>query len=271
MVILIFVLLTVIIVTVLFVGLSINHRFHSIKKEENVIFVTYGDQKFIKSRNRIAKEALKSKMFTDVIIETENIFKDDEMKKRLKNQEYKKVITSKRGGGYWMWKPYIIKKNLDKLNDGDILVYCDSGSTLIKNEHTIKLFNQYIDDVKKTQSGIVVFYGNKTWIEKNWTKGDVFSFFDISLQDELVETPQVEAGVVIICKNLISKKIIEEWDEICVKKSHLLDDMDSLEKNHEQFIQNRHDQSILSILCKKNDCDIKWHDNNDFFIVLFLN
>ena len=33
-------------------------------------------------------------------------------------------IKSERGGGYWIWKPYIIKKALEGLEHEDILFYC---------------------------------------------------------------------------------------------------------------------------------------------------
>jgi len=43
-----------------------------------------------------------------------------------------KILSQKRGNGYWLWKPYFIKKTLEMLNWGDYLFYCDSGSYFIK-------------------------------------------------------------------------------------------------------------------------------------------
>lgn len=36
------------------------------------------------------------------------------------------ILTQPRGGGYWLWKPYIIFHALAAMRDGDVLVYCDS-------------------------------------------------------------------------------------------------------------------------------------------------
>ena len=46
-----------------------------------------------------------------------------------------KITSYKRGFGLWLWKPYLILKAMDNLNDGDILFYVDSGITFINNIH----------------------------------------------------------------------------------------------------------------------------------------
>lgn len=43
-----------------------------------------------------------------------------------------KILSQKRGNGYWLWKPYFIKKSLEILNFDDFIFYCDSGSYFIK-------------------------------------------------------------------------------------------------------------------------------------------
>jgi len=41
------------------------------------------------------------------------------------------IENNKRGNGYWIWKPYIIMKNLDLMNDNDILLYLDCGCEVL--------------------------------------------------------------------------------------------------------------------------------------------
>src|SRR5689334_19513736 len=43
----------------------------------------------------------------------------------------KDILDAERGAGYWLWKPYIINKMINKLNEGDILIYSDAGVALI--------------------------------------------------------------------------------------------------------------------------------------------
>eukprot|EP00966_Prymnesium_polylepis_P200544 4646765-Prymnesium_polylepis.1 len=35
-----------------------------------------------------------------------------------------------RGGGYWLWKPLVVREALHALADGEALLYCDAGCTL---------------------------------------------------------------------------------------------------------------------------------------------
>ena len=39
--------------------------------------------------------------------------------------KYHNIFKHQRGFGYWLWKPYIILRKLEELNDNDILVYID--------------------------------------------------------------------------------------------------------------------------------------------------
>ena len=44
-------------------------------------------------------------------------------------------------------------------------------------------------------------------------------------------------------------EITEKWLELC-KNKHLIDDSPSISSNLEGFYENRHDQSLLSLLAK---------------------
>lgn len=57
------------------------------------------------------------------------------------------INSNPRGYGYWLWKPYIILKQLELLNDGDILFYADCGCEL--NIRGLPKMNNYISLTKK--------------------------------------------------------------------------------------------------------------------------
>ena len=88
-------------------------------------FVSYGNEKFAQSRERIRKEAEQMGCFNGQI----KVYTPEDL-----SEEFKKavgdILNETRGGGYWTWKPYIIMDMLTKLKDNDILVYADSGCTL---------------------------------------------------------------------------------------------------------------------------------------------
>src|SRR5678810_953547 len=55
----------------------------------------------------------------------------------------KKVLEAERGAGYWLWKPYVVNKALLECNEGDILIYSDSGIKLLEDvEHIVNKMDQ---------------------------------------------------------------------------------------------------------------------------------
>jgi hypothetical protein len=43
----------------------------------------------------------------------------------------KNILQRRRGAGYWLWKPYIIYRELYGARDGDIIIYTDAGVNVV--------------------------------------------------------------------------------------------------------------------------------------------
>ena len=86
-------------------------------------------------------------------------------------------------------------------------------------------------------------------IEKEWTKTDVFEYFDLTLDSAIANSGQIEAGMQIIKKTSDSVSLINEWLAIS-NDYHLVDDSPSYLPNAPSFKEHRHDQSIYSLLMK---------------------
>ena len=67
---------------------------------------------------------------------------------------------------------------------------------------------------------------------------------------------QYQAGVLFIKNNTTMQNFITEWYNIACNY-HLLDDSPSLLPNHANFIDNRHDQSIFSLLLRKHNMNVE--------------
>ena len=66
--------------------------------------ISYGDDLYINSKKRIYLEANNSGWFNSITVYgPEDI--DDAFKERFHT-----ILNKKRGGGYWLWKSYFIKK-----------------------------------------------------------------------------------------------------------------------------------------------------------------
>ena len=89
--------------------------------------------------------------------------------------------------------------------------------------------------------------------EKEWTTKEIFDYFNISLDSEIAETGQHVGGVFILKKNNHSINYLKEMMK-CIMKNPLLitDYYNSNQASY--FKDNRHDQSISSILKKIMGC-----------------
>lgn len=85
------------------------------------VLITYGDKKFEMSKRRFIQQAYSLNVFDEIIA-----YSEDHLSEELKNSE---IIKEKRGGGLWSWKSDIILTTLNKMSDGEYLVYCDTGCT----------------------------------------------------------------------------------------------------------------------------------------------
>ena len=166
----------------------------------------------------------------------------------------------KRGFGYWYWKPFMILQLLKEMKENDILHYTDIGCHLIpKNLYRLK---KYIDILNETQKGWLGFQYYQ--LDKNnnfkypsreefkFTKADLLAYFNVLDNAQITHTPQFWAGNFFLKKNDFSEVFLRSWLEVFEQRFDLIDNTPSKEKNFDGFIENRHDQSVYSILCKKN-------------------
>ena len=89
-------------------------------------------------------------------------------------------------------------------------------------------------------------------IESKWTKGDVFKHFNCLDNKNIYNTRQFTANRIIIKKNVHSMALFKIWWETAKNYSHFFDDSTSITKNFNNFTENRHDQSVFSLICKTN-------------------
>ena len=106
--------------------------------------------------------------------------------------KHKKILDQNKGGGWWLWKPYFIKKTLEKINYGDYLFYQDSGSVLINK------LDYIIDSLNIKSNDILTF--SLPLIEKQWTNSYVLRTLKLDY-DSVTETPQRIGGFLLIKKS----------------------------------------------------------------------
>ncbi len=156
---------------------------------------------------------------------------------------------NKRMFGYGIWKPYIIKRVLDTIPDGEFVFYCDAGCSI--NPMALSRFNEYLTMCKESPHHNVCMHiesePDGKYQEQNWTKEDVLAFFNMS--EENRRTPQICGGFWLIQKCPHTVMLVEKW--LALAENHAMwDDSPSTLPNHSGFFEHRHCQSMLSCLLK---------------------
>ena len=205
-------------------------------------FITYGNKMYNNSKKRLREESSNSGWFdTITICGPENL--SEEFK-----HEFDDILKKPRGAGYWIWKFDIIKQQLTKLANNDILIYMDAGCTININGKT--RFNEYIEMLNNSNESIISFEMNH--LEKHYTNKELFHHFNMNVNDNNGNSGQIVGGILIMKNTENMKKIIDDCINV-LRTDHLLvtDHYNKMEQSSE-FKDNRHDQSILSLVRKKH-------------------
>lgn len=214
-----------------------------------------GEGNFHDALSRISNELTELKVFDKIVSIEDNELKSDDV---FWNKHANFIENNKRGYGYWIWKPYIIMKTLEKMNEDDILVYLDSGCEIVNDE---KSYNKMMNLIDKcdTYSLLYTLTGNKK--EKWFDKMDLLNYMNANT-DEIKNSIQHQATLIIIKKTKEMTEFTKEWYEIACNY-HFIDDSPSRHINDSEFIEHRHDQSIFSLLTKSEKYkNITYTDNN---------
>jgi hypothetical protein len=156
------------------------------------------------------------------------------------------IESNTRGYGFWMWKPHLINKVLNQLNENDILIYADAGCNFNFTKKSIQRLHEYIQLVDTSNYGILSFQMEQHAEYKYTKKQTLFAITNDQIHHI---TGQCMASVIIMRKTTHSVEFMKEW----VKYSQiyqLINDDKTIDENNE-FIDHRHDQSIYSLLVKK--------------------
>ena len=202
--------------------------------------ISYGDDIYKNSKKRLEKEALNTGWFDSVTVYGPEILDNN-----FKNK-FKEVLSHSKGAGYWIWKNYIIKKKLSEINDNDILIYLDAGCSI--NKKGKKRLDEYVDMLNKSDGGIISFKMSHL-PEKSWTTKEIFDYFDVDMNSDIANNGQLVGGILIMKKTAKLKNKLDLVYKVYEDNPLLVTDY--YNKNQASyFVDNRHDQSIFSIIRK---------------------
>jgi hypothetical protein len=205
--------------------------------------ISYGDFNYTLQKEFLKETAVSSGFFDDI-----RIFSPEDIDPDFIQQVYRHVKGG-RGGGYWVWKPYFIKLVLDRIEQGDILIYVDAGCMI--NGTARDRFDEYISSVDASKTGTLDF--ELPFLEFQYTKQEVFSYF--SCTDEIIHSNQLMATILIFKKCSHSSLLVNKWYDTVMDDFSLFTD-EKVMPSREGFIDHRHDQSIFSVIRKTYGANI---------------
>lgn len=207
-----------------------------------VVLTNLSNQLYSNSRKRLNESAKKFGI--------EEIYSYDisDIKNTPFFDENKEILSSPKGIGYWLWKPYIILEALNKVDEGDIVIYCDCGIEIIQP------LTQLINICQEKED--IILFKNCNYFNSMWVKRDCFILMDCD-SSEYWYSPHCDAAFSIFKKSKTSLKFVNEWLTFGANKFIITDLPNSCgEENLPEYIDHRCDQSILSLLGKKYNLDL---------------
>lgn len=172
----------------------------------------------------------------------------------------RRIFSFPRGAGYWIWKPYIIKKYLKTLSECDYLIYTDSGTEFVSDiNYLLEIKGDILEKQGFLISGATMpVPSGPPWAdapEYMWTKRDAFILTETDIP-EITKTPQACTCFMMFKPKKEVFDFLEEWIYWNCDYRAVTDSENVLGKNYDGWVEHRHDQSLASILAKKRKWEI---------------
>jgi len=227
------------ILAIITIGKYKNYRIINLNnRKPKIIAISYSNERFQRQLQLNKKSAIEvgevDEYYSYGPNDIDPVFKE-------KNKD---ILSRSRGNGYWLWKPYIINKTMiEKLKYGDYLIYTDAAILYMNSTRLI------INFMKEHKAKI---WGNKlTLKERTWTKRDALILMDADTP-YYYDTNQYMAGIQVYQKSKYAIKFIQDLLKYSQDVRIITDDNNVMGKeNLPGFRENRHDQTVFSLLLKK--------------------
>jgi len=209
--------------------------------KQKIYGISYASRYFIARKNQENK-IKKCKYFHEF-----KMYGEEDISDKFKIQNKEIWYNSERGGGWWIWKPYIIYEKLNSIMDNDILIYFDGGCTVNNTtQKARKRFNEYIEMVNNHWTGHLRFRSN--YKEIKYTNQYTIKYFKNRYNMNMVKhilCEQLLGGIQIIRKTKFTMDFFKEILAILEDNKYLF-----CEKYTKPGEFHRHDQSVMSVLYK---------------------
>jgi hypothetical protein len=241
-------------------------------KSSPIHFLTFGGGSVAlrRSAKRLAKEAEKLSLFTSI-----NYLTDFDLQKKHYDffgqlEKFRDSLNDKgkKGYGRWAWKPFLILHYLNLIPEDDILLYLDAGCHFNINQVSTERFLLYCESANNYESLAMTLYssgvGQMNALEYEYNSYDNKNQLSISETDW--NSHQIQSGILFLKNNRKIRNFVQEWLDLCCSNNFKNLNENLIVQKDKNFKDYRWDQSIFSLLYKKNKMNVIfdetwWGDN----------
>lgn len=147
-------------------------------------------------------------------------------------------------GKHGLWRPFVVADALSRVEMGDYVMYSDSGCYFVSSVRPL------VAAMERDRQDIMVF--ELPFLEREWTRRDVFVHLGCDVES-VWNSNQFLSTIFLARKSSTSLAFFNDYRATAINAPQIFTDSENQFglPNHESFIENRHNQSVLSVLAKK--------------------
>src|SRR6185369_15940661 len=84
-----------------------------------MLLVSFATRSFRRPQLRLARSAARCG------VTRHRAWSDDEFRRTTFAKQHAEISSHERGGGYWLWKPYVVLDALESVREGELVLYSD--------------------------------------------------------------------------------------------------------------------------------------------------
>jgi hypothetical protein len=168
------------------------------------------------------------------------------------------ILKQPRGAGLYVWKPYVVFHYLTwHAKESDIVCFIDAGLNALNPSFDLRnMLHSWTEHTPHV--GIASSYPGKwSQTERKFTKKDTFLLMNVNISEHETERGgeiyQNWGGFFVARKTDSAINFAAEWLTYSQDERIINDEPSSILQDDPSYIENRHDQSVLSVLA------LKWH------------
>lgn len=200
-------------------------------------FLTFADRRYRGSLARIRAEAAALRRFGTI-----RALDDRGLGPDYWAVHGETVRRHRRGFGLYTWKPHVVRRALEGLSAGDVLLYADAGCSL--NAEGTDRLDEYFGLAAAHPQGVLAFTLEGRVGE--WTKRAALAACGADTP-EARRREMVLAGILVLRAGREALDLVREWEARMARRD-VVDDSPSPQGEHPEFLGHRHDQSVFTLL-----------------------